>query len=127
MALLKTQISAGSATGRYIFITDATLVSQAGAKRQNTYSTGNRKRRPRKGRRYNQKKVVTKTCHSFTFALLITPDGIRIPFQTPHYTQEYCQEKKITHRTTAEAAADLIRSLPLPKVRRRRRRTESWR
>ena len=114
-ALLKTQIGAESTTGRYILIVDATLVSQAGVKTQNTYSTGNRQRRPKKGRRYNQKKVVTKTCHSFTFALLITPGGVRIPFQIPHYTQDYCQKMKITHRTTAESAADLIRDLPLPK------------
>ena len=115
LALLKTQASTESTTGRYIFIIDATLVSQAGVKTQNTYSTGNRKRRPKKGRRYNQKKVVTKTCHSFTFGLLITPAGVRIPFQVPHYTQQYCQANGLTHRTTAESAADLIRHLPLPK------------
>ena len=115
MALLMTEARIESTTGRYIFITDATLVSQAGQKTENTYSTGNRQRRPKKGRRYNQKKVVTKTCHSFTFALLITPGGVRIPFQIPHYTQEYCQAKGLTHRTTAESAADLIRNLPLPK------------
>ena len=100
--------------GRYIFIIDATLVSQTGTKTQNTHSTGHRVRRPRKGRRYNQKQVVRKTCHSFTFCLLITPSGVRIPFQIPHYTKEYCQLKNIPHRTTAESAADLIRGLPLP-------------
>ena len=107
-----------STQGRFIFIVDATLVSQAGAKTQNTYSTGNRSRKRRskkKGRRYNQKKVVAKKCHSFTFGLLITPSGFRVPFQIPHYTKEYCQKKGIAHRTTAESAADLIRSLPLPK------------
>ena len=55
--------------GRYLFIIDATLVSQAGTKTQNTHSTGNRVRRPRKGRRYNQEKVARKSCHSFTFGL----------------------------------------------------------
>ena len=100
--------------GRYIFIIDATLVSQAGPKTQNTHSTGNRVRRPCQGRRYNKKKVVRKTCHSFTFGLLITPSGVRIPFQIPYYTKEYCQQKNIPHRTTAESAADLIRGLPLP-------------
>ena len=39
---------------------------------------------------------------------------MRIPFEIPHYTKEYCAEKRLRHRTTAEAAADLIRSLPLP-------------
>ena len=114
LALLKTPASTEATTGRYVFIIDATLVSQAGVKTQNTYSTGNRQRRPKKGRRYNKKKVVTKTCHSFTFGLLITPGGVRIPFQIPHYTKEYCQARGLTHRTTAESAADLIRALPLP-------------
>jgi hypothetical protein len=100
--------------GRFLFLIDATLVSQAGKRTENTYSTGNRRRRPTKQRRYNKKKVVFKTCHSFTFGLLITPSGIRIPFQIPHYTQEYCATYGIEHRTTAESAAELIRSLPLP-------------
>ena len=100
--------------GRFLFLVDATLVSQAGKKTQNTYSTGNRGRRPAKGRRYNKKKIVFKKCHSFTFGLLLTPSGMRIPLQIPHYTQEYCAEHGVTHRTTAEAAADMILALPLP-------------
>lgn len=100
--------------GRFLFIIDATLVSQAGKKTQNTYSTGNRKRRPRKGRRYNKKKVKRRNVHSFTFGLLITPSGFRIPFQIPHYTKEYCEKKGLTHQTTAEAAAQMILDLPLP-------------
>jgi hypothetical protein len=110
MALL--QMEAGK--GKFFFIIDATLSSQSGRKTQNTHSTGNRQRRPQKGRRYNKKKVTSKRCHSFTFGLLLTPSGYRIPWQIPHYTKEYCAEKKLQHRTTAEAAADLIRSLPLP-------------
>ena len=103
-----------SRRGKFIFLVDATLVSQSGKKTQNTYSTGNRGRRPAKGRRYNKKKVVFKKCHSFTFGLLLTPSGIRIPFQVPHYTREYCEQHGLPHRTTAEAAADMIRALPLP-------------
>lgn len=103
-----------NARGEFIFIIDATLTSQAGAKTENTYSTGNRQRRPKKGRRYNKKKMIHKKCHSFTFGLLITPSGYRLPFQIPHYTKEYCEQKGIPHRTTAEAAAELIRRLPLP-------------
>lgn len=110
LALLQMEAS----KGRFFFIIDATLTSQSGRKTQNTHSTGNRQRRPQKGRRYNKKKVNRKRCHSFTFGLLITPSGYRIPWQTPHYTKEYCAEKGLQHRTTAEAAADLIRSLPLP-------------
>lgn len=101
--------------GRFLFLIDATLVSQAGQKTQNTYSTGNRTRRTiRKGFRYNKQKVVFKKVHSFTFGLLITPSGIRIPMQIPHYTKEYCQEHGLPHQTTAESAAQMIRTLPLP-------------
>lgn len=110
-ALLKRE----SKRGKFLFLIDATMVSQAGKKTKNTYSTGNRGRNPAKGRRYNKKKIVFKKVHSFTFGLLITPSGMRIPFQIPHYTKEYCEEHHIAHRTTAESAADMIRTLPLPK------------
>ena len=103
-----------SGKGKFIYIIDATLCGQSGKKTQNTHSTGNRKRRPKKGRRYGKNKRAKKSCHSFTFGLLITPSGYRLPFQIPHYTKEYCQKKGIKHRTTAQSAADLIRSLPLP-------------
>jgi hypothetical protein len=98
----------------FMFIIDATLTSQAGKKTENTYSTGNRKRRPCKGRRYGKNKHARKNCHSFTMGLLITPSGIRIPFSKPFYTREYCKKNGLQHRTTAEAAADLIRDLPVP-------------
>ncbi len=100
--------------GKFVFIVDATLNSQAGKKTENTYSTGNRKRRPCKRRRYGKTKHAVKNCHSFTMGLLITPSGIRIPFGKPYHTREYCKAKGLVHRTTAEAAADLIRELPLP-------------
>ena len=79
--------------GKFFIIIDATLSSQSGRKTQNTHSTGNSKRRPKKGRRYNKKKVARKRCHSFTFGLLITPSGYRIPWQIPHYTKECCAKK----------------------------------
>lgn len=110
-ALLKRE----SKRGKFLFLIDATMVSQAGKKTKNTYSTGNRGRNPAKGRRYNKKKIVFKKVHSFTFGLLITPSGMRIAFQIPHYTKEYCEEHQIAHRTTAESAADMIHTLPLPK------------
>ena len=100
--------------GLFLFLVHATLNSQAGKKTENTYSTGNRKRRPRKGRRYGKKKHAQKNCHSFTMGLLITPSGIRIPFCKPDYTHEYCKKTGRAHRTTAEAGPDLIRELPLP-------------
>ncbi|HUT58735.1 MAG TPA: transposase [Phycisphaerae bacterium] len=103
-----------AAKGRFLFLVDGTLCGQQGKKTKNTYSTGNRRRRPKKGRRYGKKKHARKTCHSFTMGLLITPSGIRIPFQRPYRTEKYCQEKGHVHRTTAESAADMIRDLPLP-------------
>jgi len=112
--LRKALLQMESGKGKFIYIIDATLCGQAGKKTQNTYSTGNRRRRPKKGRRYGKNKHARKSCHSFTFGLLITPSGIRLPFQIPHYTKEYCHKKGIPHRTTAESAAALIRSLPLP-------------
>jgi DDE family transposase len=102
-----------SRSGTFVFIIDATMVSQSGKKTENTYSTGNRKRRPRKGRRYGKNKHARKNCHCFTMGLLITPCGTRIPFSRSYYTREYCKKKGWTHRTTAEAAAALIRELPL--------------
>jgi hypothetical protein len=100
--------------GLFIYIIDATLTSQSGKNTENTFSTGNRRRRPCKGRRYGKTKRARKNCHSFTTGLLITPSGVRIPFSKPYYTHEYCEKKGLVHRTTAEAAADLIRELPLP-------------
>lgn len=110
-ALLEMEACVG---GTFIFIVDGSLFSKSGIKTENTYSTGNRKRRPKKGRRYNKKKVRRKRVHNFTFGLLITPSGYRIPYQIPHYTQAYCEKKNLAHKTTAESAAELILSLPLP-------------
>jgi len=112
--LRETLLEMETGSGKFLFIVDATMFSQAGKKTQNTYSTGNRKRHPKKGRRYNQKKVRRKNVHNFTFGLLITPSGCRIPYQIPHYTKEYCKSKGLKHLTTAEAAAKMIRELPLP-------------
>jgi hypothetical protein len=112
--LMKLLVAKETKHGKWLFLIDATLVSQAGKKTQNTYSTGNRRRNPAKNRRYNKKKVVYKKVHNFTFGLLISPSGIRIPMEIPHYTQEYCQTHGIQHQTTAESAAQLIRTLPLP-------------
>lgn len=100
--------------GTWVFIIDATLVSQAGRKTENTYSTGDRPRRPAKGRRYGQRKHARKRCHSFTMGLLITPSGLRIPRVRPHYTAEYCQKNGLRPLTTAQIAAEMIRDLQLP-------------
>jgi len=97
----------------FFFLVDQTLVSQQGGKTENTYSTGNRQRRPRKGRRYSQYKHARKSCHCFVKGLLITPSGIRIPFSRSYYTRDYCKAKDRRYRTQTELAAEMIADLPL--------------
>jgi hypothetical protein len=48
-------------SGTFLFVVDQTLVSQQGGKTENTFSTGNRQRRPRQGRRYSTYKHARKT------------------------------------------------------------------
>jgi len=100
--------------GRWLFLVDKTCTSRQGTKTPNTFSTGNRRRRPKKGRRYNKKKNAPKRCHGFVVGLLITPSGYRIPFHRCYYTEAYCKQKKLDHRTEAELGAALIRDLPVP-------------
>ncbi len=103
-----------SKKGRFVFILDQTLCSQQGDKTENTYSSGNRQRRPRKGRRYNKYKQARKRCHCFVNGLLITPTGLRVPFCRCYYTREYCEEQELTYRKQTELAAEMIGELPLP-------------
>jgi Transposase DDE domain len=100
--------------GQFYFLVDQTLTSQQGDKTENTFSTGNRKRRPRKGRRYSKYKYARKQCHCFVKGLLMTPSGIRIPFSKSYYTRAYCKAKNRPYRTQTELAAELIGDLPLP-------------
>jgi hypothetical protein len=101
--------------GTWLFILDQTLCSQQGERTENTYSSGNRQKRPRKGRRYNKYKYARKRCHCFVMGLLISPQGVRIPFSKSYYTEDYCKKKQRPYRRQTELAADLIRELPLPK------------
>jgi hypothetical protein len=110
MALLRCETQ----RGRFVFIVDQTLHSQQGQKAENTYGTGNRKRRPCKNRRYSKYKFAGKSCHCFMMGLLITPSGYRIPFFKPFHTKNYCQQKNRPFRKQTELAADLIRDLPVP-------------
>ena len=115
VALLQAELLAREAKkGRFLYLTDQTLCSQQGDQTENTYSTGNRQRRPRKGKRYNKYKHTRKRCHCFVMGLLITPSGIRIPFRRSYYTKEYCTKKGMPYRKQTELAAEMIRELPLP-------------
>jgi hypothetical protein len=108
--------------GRFIFIVDATQKTQASKKVQNTYtcsaSLPDKKKKasktPAHKRRYNRAKAFPKSIHSFTFGLLITPSGLRIPFQRPYYTNTHCKEHSQKHRSTAQSAAEMILALPIP-------------
>jgi IS4 transposase len=105
-----------SRRGAFILIFDATLVGQSGRYTENTYSTGNRKRRSRKkGVRYGKYKHASRSCHQFGFCLLITPSGYRIPYQIPHYTKAYAEQHGLPQLTPTETAAILIEQIELPK------------
>lgn len=100
--------------GRYLLLLDSTLVATAGQTVENTFSTGNSKRRPAKNRRYTKYKYQRKSCHCFVFALLLTPDGLRVPMWLPYYTKPYAKAHKIKHRTQAQLAAQLICDAQVP-------------
>jgi hypothetical protein len=104
--------------GVWLFIVDQTLCSHQGDKTENTFSTGNRQRRPRKGRRYSKYKHARKRCHCFVMGLLITPSGLRIPCCRAYYTKEFCKQKNKPYRTQIDLAGELIRNVsPPPRAR----------
>jgi len=98
--------------GRYLFIVDQTLCSRRGRKVENTFSTGNHRRRPRKGRRHRKYRHSKKSCHCFVMGLLITPSGVRIPYSKSYHTRAYCEQKQRPYRKQTELAAELIAELP---------------
>jgi Transposase DDE domain len=100
--------------GTWIFIMDQTLTVQQGKKTENTFSTGNRKRRPCKGRRYQKYKYARKSCHCFVMGLLVSPSGIRIPCWRSYYTEAYCAQRKRPYRKQTELAAALIQAALVP-------------
>jgi hypothetical protein len=115
VAVLQSQLLVQeSQKGRFVFLVDQTLCSQQGHKTENTYSTGNRKRRACKGRRYNKYTYTRKRCHCFVMGLLLTPSGLRLPFRRSYYTKEYCEQKGYVYRKQTELAAEMIGELPLP-------------
>ena len=105
--------------GRYLLLLDSTLVATAGQSIEITFSTGNTKRRPAKNRRYTKYKYQQKSCHCFVFALLLTPDGLRVPMWLPYYTKAYANSRKIKHRTQAQ-----LRAVDSRRAGTRRHRTD---
>ena len=98
---------------RCVFILDSTSISHQGEHTPNTFSTGNRRRRPIKGRRYQKYRHARRGCHLFVWGLLITPDGRRSPSFRCYYTREYCQQHGMPHRTQADLGAELVRQLAI--------------
>jgi len=113
MARLVLEVDASS-QGTWVFILDQTLCGQQGRKTENTFSTGNRQRRPRQGRRYQKYQHARRSCHCFVMGLLLTPSGIRIPCWRSYYTKEYCHQKGRAYRRQTELAAELITALIVP-------------
>jgi Transposase DDE domain len=100
--------------GRWLLIFDQTYCSQQGDKTENTYSTGNRQRRPAKNRRYSKKKYVRRRVHGFVMGLLLTPSGMRLPMSRSYYTKDYCKAKGRPYRTQTEIAAAMIQEVSIP-------------
>jgi hypothetical protein len=100
--------------GLWAFLLDQTYVGQQGQKTENTFRCGNRQRRPRKGRRYQKRKVARRSCHGFVMGLLLTPSGLRIPCCRCYYTEGHCRDQGQAYRTQPELAAELIRALAVP-------------
>jgi Transposase DDE domain len=98
----------------HVLAIDSTCHSQQGTCTQNTYSTGNTKKRPAKSSR-KQKKVHRKSSHCFVFAVLLCPNGLRIPYFLPFYTKEYCRIFGRKHLSQADLAAQLIDGIPVAK------------
>ncbi len=100
--------------GTWLFILDQTYCGQQGQQTENTFSCGNRSRRPKKGRRYQKRQLAKRSCHGFVMGLLLTPSGLRIPSCRCYYTQDYCQAKGYTYHKQPALAAALIEQLVVP-------------
>jgi hypothetical protein len=96
----------------HVLAIDSTMHGQQGQNTQNTYSCRNPQKRPTKSDRH-QKKFHRRSEHCFVFALLLTPQGLRIPYWLPFYTQQYCALFGRTHSTQADLAGQLIDSIAL--------------
>ena len=96
----------------HLLLIDSTQHTQHGASAENTFSRGNTQPRAKNSQR-KQKKAHKKSCHTFVFALLLCPCGLRVPYWLPFYTKEYCQIRGRRHQTQADLAARLITDLPL--------------
>ena len=98
----------------FVFMLDQTCCSHQGDKTENTFSTGNRLRRPCKGRRYGKKRYTPRRVHAFVMGLLITPSGLRLPVNKCYFTKDYAAKHQIQYKTQADLGAELITELHVP-------------
>jgi hypothetical protein len=100
--------------GTWVFLLDQTYVGQQGQHTENPFSCGNRQRRPRKGRRYQKRKLARRSCHGFVCGLLLSPSGLRIPCCRCYYTEAYCRDRGLAYKKQPQLAAELISALAVP-------------
>src|SRR5262249_37334895 len=105
--------AASPSGGLHVLALDATQHGQQGQHTQNTFSRGNTRPRAKKSQR-RQQATHRRSCHSFVFALLLTPCGLRVPYWLPFYPKEFCALFGRTHRSHASLAAQLIEGVPVP-------------
>jgi hypothetical protein len=98
----------------HVLIVDSTQHGQQGQDTENTFARGNTRPRPKQSDR-QQKQVHRRGCHCFVFALLLTPDGVRIPYWLPYYTEGFCARFGRQHLSQASLAAQLIDGIALPR------------
>jgi hypothetical protein len=96
----------------HLLLIDSTQHGVQGQHAQNTFSRANTNARPKNSSR-KQKKTHRHSCHCFVFALLLCPDGTRVPFWLPFHTKQYCKLRGRKHLSQADLAAQLITDLPL--------------
>jgi hypothetical protein len=94
--------------GTWLLILDQTYCGQQGQKTENTFSCGNRLRRPEKGRRYQKYKSAKRSCHGFVMGLLLTPSC------RCSDAQAYCRANKYAYQKQPELAAELIAQAVVP-------------
>jgi hypothetical protein len=114
MRLLE-QAHARARAGRarlHLLLIDSTQHTRHGEQPENAFSRGNTRPRAKRSPR-KQKKQHKKACHTFVFALLLCPCGLRIPYWLPFHTKQYCASRGWRHKTQADLAAQLIAELPL--------------
>lgn len=108
------QVAAATAPNRlHVLVLDSTQHGQQGHKTENTFSRGNTRPRAKQSTR-RQQPVHRRSCHCFVFALLLTPQGLRIPYWLPFYTRAYGASLGRPHASQASLAADLVEQIPVP-------------